>query len=325
MRLLVTGAGGFVGRHLVSRCIDRRDEVVGLDVTVRPPLPPGAEPVIGSVTDRATLDRAMEGCEAVIHCAALTGLWQRRSAGYDTVNVGGTKAVLDAAEAAGINSVVVVSSFVTLISGPRGGLETVDERLELPVGAMLGPYPRSKRRLELLCRAHPVDPVIVLPSAPVGPGDHGLTPPSRMLADLAGGRLPAMLDCTWNFVDVRALADGILTALAHGRPGRRYLLAGENLDTDGLREIVEPLLGRPFPRFRVPYPVAVAAGYAEAGIAALTGSPPKGPLTGIRLAGPRRRFDTGRAGHELGYQVVPVAPAFADALDWMRAERLIAP
>ncbi|MEM7669249.1 MAG: NAD-dependent epimerase/dehydratase family protein [Pseudomonadota bacterium] len=323
MRILVTGAGGFLGRHIVGQCLARGDEVTALDLEFRPPLPPGTEPVVGSVTDRATVDRATTDCDAVVHCAALTGLWRPRPAEFDEVNVRGTETVLDAALAAGISRVVVVSSFVTLISGGRGAPETVNETLELPVAAMCGPYPRSKRRAELMCRAHPVDPVIVLPTAPVGPGDFGLTPPSRMLADLAQGRLPAMLDCTWNFIDVRSLASAVLSALELGTPGRRYLLGGENFDTDGLKALLEPVLDEAFPRLRVPYPVALAAGYAEAAFSAVTGRAPKGPLTGIRLAGPRRTFDTARARAELWYRPEPVAPAFADALDWMRRNGVI--
>ncbi|MBY8975711.1 NAD-dependent epimerase/dehydratase family protein [Rhodobacteraceae bacterium NNCM2] len=323
MRVLITGAGGFLGRHLIEKLVEREDEVVAFDLGYKPALPPGAEPMIGSVTDPAAVRLAIEGCDALVHCAAMTGLWTRNNADYDRVNVEGTRIVLDAALEAGVPRVVHVSSFTTLIGEERGEVRNVDERLELPVGAMKGPYPRSKRQAEILCRNHPVDPVIVLPTAPIGPGDHNLTPPSRMLLDLALGKLPAMINCTWNFVDIRALADGVVDAIDVGRSGRRYILGGENMVTDDLLRMVERLTGKPAPKYRVPYGVALTAGHVEGAIAAVTKSPPKGPLTGIRLAGPRLQFSTRRAEQELGYRPTAAISAFNDALAWMKAQNLL--
>lgn len=321
MKVLVTGAAGFVGRHVCERLLARGDEVIGLDIDFDRPLSGGVAPLRGSVEDPDAVARAIDGCEAVVHCAAITGLWARRRALFHQVNVEGTRIVLDAVHKAGIEQCVHVSSFVTLISGGRDRPGTpprlVDEHLELPLGLMLGPYPRSKRAAELLARTHPAQPVIVMPSAPVGPGDHGLTPPSRMLSDIANGRLPALLDCTWNFVDVRYLSAGIVSALEQGMPGRRYLLSGQNMDTGALCELLKSLKLSP-PRLRVPHGIALTAARAESGLSALLGSPPKAPLTGVRLAGPALEFSSSRAEAELGFAPGNIATAFAEALTWMR-------
>ncbi|MEM8841225.1 MAG: NAD-dependent epimerase/dehydratase family protein, partial [Pseudomonadota bacterium] len=133
MRVLVTGAGGFLGRHVIEKLVSRGEEAVAFDQTFKPALPGGAEPMLGSVTDPKALMRAMEDCDVVVHCAALTGLWQRRAMDYEVVNVGGTRTVLDAAQKMSIAKVVHVSSFVTLIAGERGEARKVDERLELPL------------------------------------------------------------------------------------------------------------------------------------------------------------------------------------------------
>lgn len=321
MKVLVTGAAGFLGRHLVTRLMARGDEVLCFDIRFDHPLPQWAEPVAGSVTDPVALARAMKGCDAVIHGAAITGLWTRDPRDYQRINVEGTRAVLDAAYAAEVLQLVHVSSFVTLISGGRvrGGVpELVDERLELPSGAMLGPYPRSKRQAELICRTHPMDPVIAMPTAPIGPGDYGPTPPGQMLADLAAKRLPALIDCSWNFVDIRSLADGVIAAMDRGQRGRRYLLGGRNMNTGDLARLFKEISGVDAPKARVPHCVALMAGHAEQTLSRVTGTPPKGPLTGIRLAGPRLFFDHARAARELGYVPGPVDVAMRDALEWMR-------
>ncbi|MEM8791186.1 MAG: NAD-dependent epimerase/dehydratase family protein [Pseudomonadota bacterium] len=316
-RVLVTGAAGFLGRHLVRLLTEYGNEVTAFDLAFDPPLDSGADIIKGSVTNQGDVARAVMDCDAAIHCAAITGLWAKDPNDFTRVNVEGTQTVLDSAFAAGITRVVHVSSFVTLITGGRGDLETVDERLELPVEAMLGPYPRSKREAELLCRAHPAGPMIVQPTAPIGPGDHSLTPPSRMLSEMANGDLPALIDCTWNFVDIRDLAEGVIAALEIGREGRRYLLGGTNMTTGEFAALFQKVAGRPAPRMRVPHWVALAAAKAEAAIGAIRSGPPKAPLTGVRLAGPRRQFDISRAMAELEYTIRDPEESFRDALTWM--------
>lgn len=317
----MTGAAGFLGRHLVERLAARGDRVVAVDLAADPPVAGAAETHRASVADRAAMARAADGAEAVIHAAAVTGLWARDPSLFEAVNVGGTRTVLEAAAAAGAGRAVHVSSYVTVISGRRSDPErTVDETEAPPEEAMLGPYPRSKWRAERVAAQGPLPAAIVLPSAPIGPGDRAPTPPGRMLRDMAGGRLPALIDCLWALVDIRALAAGVIAALDRGRPGRRYLMTGETLTTDELVAVFERVGGVRGPRARVPYAVALAAAHVEAQISRLTGRPPAAPLTGVRLAGPRLRFDCRRAREELGFDPPPIEGAMRDALLWLRAE-----
>ncbi len=321
MRVLVTGAAGFLGRHLVERLAARGDHVMAIDLATDPPVVGAAETRRASVTDAAAMAEAARGCEGVIHAAAVTGLWARDPAVFESVNVAGTRRVLAAAAAGGASRAVHVSSYVTCISGRRGDPQrTVDETEELPEEAMLGPYPRSKWRAERVATGEPLPAAIVLPAAPIGPGDRAPTPPGGMLRDMAEGKLPAMIDCLWALVDIRALADGVIAALDRGAPRRRYLMTGETLTTDEMVAAFERASGLRGPRARVPYGVALAAAQVEARVSRLTGRPPKAPLTGVRLAGPRLRFDCTRAREELGFAPPPIEGAMRDALLWLRAE-----
>ena len=97
---------------------------------------------------------------------------------------------------------------------------------------MIGPYCRSKLKGEqeafrLADAGAPV--IVVCPTLPIGPGDHHLTPPSRMTLAFCQGKLPAYLDCEFNMIDVRDIATGMRAAMQVGRPGVRYLLGGANL------------------------------------------------------------------------------------------------
>ncbi|MFQ5566342.1 MAG: hypothetical protein ACE5EU_08270, partial [Paracoccaceae bacterium] len=120
-------------------------------------------------------------------------------------------------------------------------------------------------------------------------------------------------------VDVRALAEGVIAARDRGRSGERYLLSGEDLTMADLAARVAALAGVAAPRFRVPHWLALAAARVEAGVAAVTKRPPAAPLTGVRLAGRRVRFDNAKARGELGFAPPPIDGALADAVAWMRA------
>jgi dihydroflavonol-4-reductase len=318
--VLVTGAGGFVGRHVVDALLGAGRTVRAFDLAFPQAMPEGVELVEGSILDRESLGPAAEGVSAIIHSAAIAHLWLREPASYLRVNVLGTEHVLDAAARAGVR-MVHVSSFVTLVGQEAEDGAILDETVELPPAAMLGPYPRSKRLAELAVQraaGDGIDTLMVLPSAPVGPGDWRMTPPSVMLRDLAAGATPALIDCLLNLVDVRALADGIVAALDHGRAGQRYLLTGEDIAMRDVAAIVARIAGVRAPRATVPMAIALAAAHVEGALSQLTGKPPKAPLTGVRLAARRVRFSNDKAARGLGFSPPPIEDAVRDAIGWMR-------
>lgn len=317
--ILVTGAGGFVGGHVCIALRARGYAVRALDVSWPPQGPPADERLTASVLDEAAWRKAAEGCAAIIHAAAIAHLWTRDPADFERVNVQGTIRAAQAARAAGAR-LVHVSSYTTLISGPDTPPRTLDETAEVAPEHLLGPYPASKRRAELAVMdavSRGLDGVIVLPSSPVGPGDHRLTAPTKMLLDLAQARLPAFLDCRLDLVDVRALAAGIVDALEQGASGTRYLLTGESLAFSEIAARVEAETGAPAPRARAPYRLAWAAAFLESGWARLSGRAPNAPLTGVRLAGRQVSFSYARASKAFGYAPPPASGAIRDALAWM--------
>jgi dihydroflavonol-4-reductase len=321
---LVTGAGGFVGGRVVARLAAAGEPVRALDIAwgsgacgTGPQA--GVERVTASILDPAALAEAMRGVRAVVHAAAIAQLWSPGRFDYDRVNGLGTARVLAAARRAGA-SVVHVSSYVTLIDRATPPGATLDETVEVPPSRLLGDYPRTKRQADLFALSAAATGqrvVIVMPSAPVGAGDANLTPPTRMLRDLATGRIPALLDCRLNLVDVEAVAAAIMAARDRGTSGARYLLTGEDLAMREIAEAVARATGRPAPRRTVPMGVALAAARAEAVLARMTGRPPTAPLTGVRLAARPCRFDSARARAALGFAPRPFADCLAEALGWL--------
>jgi dihydroflavonol-4-reductase len=320
---LVTGAAGFVGRHLVAALEAKGENVRALDLVDCE----GVETVKGSIDDPEAAARAVSGADIVFHLAGNAQLWARDARSFDRVNHVGTRVMLEAARQAGVRRFIHCSSLTTLV-GRRTpiGASHADESVRLEPDDMLGPYPRSKLRAEAAAEeaaAQGLDFVIAIPTEPLGPGDESLTPPTKLILDLLAGKTPATIDCMLNFVDVRSLADGMIAARDRGRRGERYLLGGENVSMRRLLEALERMSGRAMPKAQLPYWVALAVALADTEILSrLTGKAPKAPLTGVRLAGRRVTFSSDKARRELGWTSAPFEPALKDVLGWLSAREL---
>ena len=320
MTTLVTGAGGFLGGHVVRTLLEQGESVRALDLAYPAGFPEQVERIEGSILDPDTMARAVSGADHVIHAAAIAHLWAPGRFTYDRVNGLGTCRVLAAARRTGAK-VVHVSSYTTLIARGTPAEALLDETVEIPPSQLLGAYPRTKRQAELfalsaVANGQPV--TMVLPAAPIGAGDVNLTPPTAMIRDLAAGKTPALLDCLLNLVDARAVARAIVAARTQGENGQRYLLTGEHISLRHLAEKIAARTGVAAPRATVPLFVALAAARAEAVLSRMTGRAPKAPLTGVRLAAHPVRFDNARARRVLGFQPRPLDTCLDEALDWLR-------
>ncbi len=319
---IVTGGAGFIGSHLVRLLVERGERVrvverPGADVAH---LPRDVEVVRADIRDREAVAEAMTGARVVYHLAANPNLWVRDRREFAAVNHRGTIHVLDAARAAGAERILHTSTESVLTCARATG--PIGEDVEVGLADAVGPYCRSKLEAEneAMARAGAGWPVVVAnPTMPVGPGDRGMSPPSRLIRDFCLGKLPARMDCTLNLIDVRDVAEGLVRTIDRGRPGRRYLLGGENLTLVGLLGILSELTGVPVPRWSVPYPVGLAVAYISEWVADhLTGKTPKATVTGVRLTRRTMHFDASRSLAELGLTPRPVAESLTDAVAWLR-------
>ncbi len=325
---LVTGGAGFIGWHLAKALSERGEAVRILDVNNPTDLPPTVETICGDATNRDVIRRALSGVRTVFHLAGHTHLWLRDKQGFHRVNVLGTRVLLSECAKAGIERVVYTSSSTTLIGKDyRSSTTKVDERTRLGVDDMLGPYCRSKliaeqEALSWAKRGLPV--VVVIPTIPIGPGDRNLTPPSRMILDFLNGRTPAFLNAMLNMIDVRDIADGHIAACEKGMVGERYILGNHNLWIAQLLDILRELTQLTMPRRRVPRTLAYLVGMLSEGWAdAVSGRPPKAPLTGVRLAQFPVAFDSTKAVSELGLPQSSIREALLDQILWLRSRGLV--
>ena len=321
MKIIVTGGAGFIGSHLVSLLVARGDRV---RVVERPGadtshLPTEVETVYADIRDETAVRQAVRGARWVYHLAANPNLWVRRRSEFDEVNHRGAVHVFDASLAAGAERVLHTSTESILTCARHTG--PIAEDIEVTVADAVGPYCRSKllaerEAMRRACEGQPI--VIANPTMPVGPGDRGLSPPTRLIRDFCRGRLPARMDCTLNLIDVRDVADGLIRTMERAEPGRRYLIGGENLTLVGLLGILSELTGRPVPRWRVPFPAGLAiAIMSELWADHVSGQPPKATVTGVRLTRRTMHFDASRSLAALGLRPRPIRASLADAVAWL--------
>jgi dihydroflavonol-4-reductase len=317
--ILVTGATGFIGWH-VARQLLQKGELVR--VLARDPNKlrelDGVEPIQGDLRDSASLTRAVEGCGVVYHVAADYRLWTRDPEEMYRSNVEGTRSLLTAARAAGVERLVYTST-VGCIGMPKG--ELGDELTPVTLEEMSGPYKRSKflaERVALEFAGEGLPVVIVNPTAPIGDHDFKPTPTGKIVVDFIKGAMPAYLDTGLNVADADDVAQGHLLACEKGRIGERYILGAENLT---LREIFEKLAAianRPAPRVRIPYAVAYGAGAVSTAWANLSGVEPRAPIDAVRMARKKMWVKHEKAARELGYRPGPAEGALKKAVDWFR-------
>jgi dihydroflavonol-4-reductase len=324
---IVTGGAGFIGSHLVEQLVARGERVV---VVERPGsnvahLPNGVEVIRADIRDREATRQAIAGARFVYHLAANPNLWARDRREFDAVNHQGTIHVLDAALAGGAERVVHVSTESILTRARSIG--PIDENVKIALSDAVGPYCRSKLRAEnyAMLRAKAGGPVIVVnPTMPVGPGDRGVSPPTRLIRDFCNGKLPARMDCTLNLIDVRDVAEGLIRAMDCGEPGRRYLLGGENLTLVALLGHLSELTGVPVPRWSVPYPFGLTvAVLSELWADFVTGKPPKATVTGVKLTRRTMEFDSRSSLRALQLSPRPIHESLQDAVGWLRQTQAI--
>lgn len=327
MLALVTGATGFVGSNLVELLLAEGWQV---RVLRRPTSSPAGlaglavEAWEGDVTDPASLRPAMQGCDAVFHAAGVVAdYWRQDLERLYRVNVEGTRHVVQAALAAGVPRLVFTSSLAAL--GFPADAEAVDETHPFNIPPAAYPYGHSKHLAEQEVQAgvaQGLHAVIVNPSVVLGPRDvYGQN--SRIVLEVARGRVPWVPPGGANVVDVRDVARGHLLAWQRGRPGERYLLAGHNVTHLELTRQIAALLGVNGPRGVVP--PALIGPLAKLLDAANRVRPL--PLSGDVLRMGARFFyaDNRKAVAELGLTVTPLEATLRAAIEWLRAAGRLPP
>jgi nucleoside-diphosphate-sugar epimerase len=321
MRVLITGGTGFVGSHIVAAAVGAGHDVkllVRRPERVQAALAPlgvdEVDSVAGDVLDAASVQAAVEGCDALINAAAVFSLDPGEAEKMLATNTRATEIVLEAAIGAGLDPIVHVSSYVALLPshdvlGPNS-----------PVGVGAPAYPRSKAQSELIARRHQADgaPVVTTyPGAVVGPDDPYLGESDFMIATILRNRVPFALPGGWPIADVRYVANGHAAILEPGRGPRRYLLTGHWRTWRELYASLRGVTGRRLPAVPTLGFLGRASGRAMDGLQRLTRARPPFSHQGSWIVTRCRGADDTATRQDLEIKPPPLEQTLADTIRWM--------
>ncbi len=325
MKVLVTGGTGFVGGHIVAaavraghdvRLLVRRPEQVAVTLG-----PLGVQPhevadvVVGDVLGEESVRRALEGCDAVVHAAAVFSLNAKHARAMRDTNVRATELVLSTAAAAGLDPVVHISSTVALVRRGGGGPE-------LPLGDLEWPYAQSKIASEQVARRLQDEgaPVVsVYPGGVYGAHDPYRGEQSERLRWILLGLFPTWAPGSQHVVDVHTVADTVLALLEPGRGPRRYVVPGDAADARLIYGTARQVTGRRLPYVVVPAGLAISVARTMAFLQRPLPDRWHYPADpeGVAITLRDTRFDDTPARTELGIEPVSFEQSVRDTVRWL--------
>jgi dihydroflavonol-4-reductase len=317
----VTGATGHLGNVLVRELLRRGKRVralvepgdearalAGLDVGV----------IRGDVLRPETLPAAFQGAEVVFHLAGVVSISSLDIHLVRTVNVDGTRNVVEAARRAGVRRLVYTSSVHALTEPGPGGVLTEEAGYD-PERAP-GDYGKAKAaasRIVLDAVRDGLDAVIVNPVYVIGPYDYRLSEIGEVMVMFRRFPIPAGTEGRYDFIDVRDIAIGHVLAAERGRTGESYLLSGSRMTVREMMGILARLAGRRPPRLFLPLRVAGALATLAPAIERLTRRRALLTPYAVHTLSVDFEIRDRKARDELGHAPRPVEESLRDAWDWM--------
>jgi dihydroflavonol-4-reductase len=324
-KILVTGATGCVGSNLINELISRGYTVrafhrspsqtttlAGIDI----------EHCTGDIRDKAVLLRAIEGCDTVFHTAAIVSFWKKKREEQLSVNVTGTRTVVEACLESGIQKLIHTSSVAALGYSIDGKL--IDETTAYNWGQdVTYKYSKHLSELEILTGVQKgLNATMVNPSVIIGPGDvyvHG----GQIVRDITLGKIPVYVQGGMNLVSVHDVVRGHIAAAELGKSGERYILGGINLTHKAVFDLAARVLHGKSPSVKVPVPVAKGIGKLFDTVGRITGREPwvtSDLLSGI---GKCQWYSIEKAKRDLNYTVSSIETAMREAHDWYRKNNML--
>ncbi len=327
LKFLITGSTGFIGgalaRHLAAEGHDLhllvRSAARAASLGI-----PGARVFEGDITDAASVQQAMQGCDHVFHLAAFAKPVAKESGVFQEVNVEGTRNVLEAALKEGVQRVVFTSSAGTF--GATTSDQDTNEQSARPARHHTD-YAATKKQAEDLCneyRSRGLDVIIVYPSRVYGPGllseSNAVTKILRMYDKGRWRIIPGNGKTIGNYVYVDDVVKGHILAMTVGRKGSDYILGGENVSFHAFFKAMKHASGKTRILVRIPYPVLWFAAALMMAFGILIRKPAIITPGWVKRYLQHRRLSSSKAIDELGYGITPLVEGFGKTIDWIREE-----
>ena len=331
---IITGANGFLGNNVV-RALEQDPEN-----EIRALVLPGDSTASldglrcaifrGDVTRKETLEELFRDAENretyVVHCAAIVYIKSKYNAAVYNVNVNGTKNVAE--QVLQKNARLVYVSSVHAIPEPPGN-QLISEISEFDPARVKGQYAQTKAEtanyiLEQV-RKRALNACIVHPSGLIGPNDFGSSHLTQLVIDFCSGRLTACVRGGYDFVDVRDVAAGILSACSRGKRGACYILSNRYAEIREVLDLISEV--RNSRKIKTVLPMWLARQTAPLSelYYTLRRQPPLYTKYSLYALTSNANFTNAKAAGELGYKTRPLKDTIRDTVRWLEAQRRILP
>ncbi len=328
----VTGGVGLLGSNLVRLLAGKGYSVRALVLPSEMDKVPiqfaetPVEIIRGDMRDVPAFASALSGVDIVFHTAAYFRDYLKGGRHWEalySINVAGTRNLLEAAYRAGIRRFVHASSIAVLDDRASSRIDETmlrDER-------RAEPYYRSKilaeREILSFLGQHPdMSAAMILPGWMHGPGDAAPTPAGQSVLDFLRGKIPGILPGAFSIVDVRDVAEAMTLVALKGRRGERYLAAGRPITSADYMASLAAIAEVKLPTRRIPLSALYAVAAVSESWARLTRRPVQLSLAAVRLLDRRieqLQFDHSKSTKELGLEFRPLEETLRDEIAWFRA------
>ena len=323
---LLTGAAGYLGSN-ISRSLIAQNKTVRALILKNDPaatqVPSEAEIITGDILDNNSLDeffRVPEGTEiVVIHCASMVTVSSELSKKLYNVNVTGTKNILDSCIKHNVKKLVYISSTGAIPELPHG--EIIREVNSFNPDQIVGGYGKTKAMATQLVldavKEYNLDASIVYPSGITGPNDYGNGVFTHFVIEYINGKMPVGIPGSFNAVDVRDLAEGVIACTEKGRKGEGYIMSNSAISLPDLFHLISKNTGAKEVNQIIPLWAAKLAAALSAFFSFLTKKP--AVLTHFAIYNMIRNnvFSCEKAKRELGFRVRPFEETIKDMAMWL--------
>ena len=319
---LVTGGTGHIGNVLVKELVKRGESVRVLVLPGEDLIPiedMDVEVVYGNVLDPDSLDAAFDGIEYVFHLAGIISITSSNNPVVHNVNVDGTKNMFNAAMRAGVKRFIYTSSIHAFQRIPHG--QVVDETTPINPEFNVADYDRSKAEatLAVLKKVEEGLPaVIVCPTGVLGPFDYKKSELGSLMSSWMLNKVNYMIDGSYDFVDVRDVAQGLILAREKGKIGQLYILSGHLIRVSDLWKIAQELCSIKSMLVNIPLKLARFAAYFAELFYKVSKTMPKFTRYSIETLQSNAVISNMKAQQVLGYQPRPLTETIRDTMDWWK-------